>query len=152
MLDAVGRVVVCSVAFGPHRELLEVARPSFEQWAQRHGYDLDFREAAPSDGRPASWGKIRLLQERLGTHDVALWVDADAIVVDPSADLAATVSSEKPIAMVAHRYDGQLVPNMGIVALRSGPISKRFLRRLWRMTEYNWHPWWENAAALDLFG
>jgi hypothetical protein len=145
-------VVLCSIGSGPHRELLDIARPGFEEWAARQGYDLDLRAQAPTHGRPPAWAKIPLLRERLGTHEVALWVDADAVVVDASGDLAATVSGCRPIALVAHRYAGQTVPNTGVLALRSGPTSKLFLDTLWEMTQYIDHKWWENAAALDLLG
>ena len=54
--------------------------------------------------------------------------------------------------MVAHAYGGQSVPNLGIFAIRSGRRTKALLDRIWTMTEYVDHKWWENAALLDLLG
>ena len=145
-------VVICSIGVGPHEELLDIGRPLLEDWAQRFGYDLDLRTSLLAPERPASWSKIRLVRELLATHRVVVWVDADTVVVDGRADLASRVNRRRPLAMVAHTYGGQSVPNLGIFAMRSGHRTKALLDRIWTMTEYVDHKWWENAALLDLLG
>ena len=146
------KVVVCTLGSGPHEELLSVAGPTFERWADRHHYDLDIRRSSPSPERPASWGKVSIISERLRTHDVVIWLDADAVVVDPTADLSRVVSRRRPLALVAHQYHGQTVPNMGVLAVRSTRRTRRLMRELWSMTRYVDHRWWENAALLELLG
>jgi hypothetical protein len=132
---------------------LRIARPSFEHWAKRFSYELDLRTALPNvDGRPPPWGKVVLLREHLETHQVVLWLDADTVVVDDRSDLAATVSRRRPIALTAHRYADQVVPNTGVIALRSGEFVRRLLDQLWSMTQFIDHKWWENAALLHLMG
>lgn len=145
-------VVLCSIGTGPHRELLDITRPSFERWAHRQGYDLDLRESSPTPERPASWGKVRVIAERLATHDVVIWLDADTVVVDAGHDMAALVDRRRPLALVAHEYHDQTVPNMGVFALRSTRFARRLVRHLWAMDQYLHHKWWENAALLDLLG
>jgi hypothetical protein len=146
------RAVLCSIGAGPHEELLELARPSFERYAQTFGYDLDLRNELLAADRPPSWSKVPLLRERLEDHKVAIWIDADAVVVDPRADIASTVSIATPLAMVAHNYAGQRVPNCGIMALRRCRTTLRLLDAMWAKTEYLDHKWWENAALLDIMG
>lgn len=146
------KVVLCSIGAGPHEELLGITGPTFEGWARRHGYDLDLRVTSPSPQRPPSWGKVRVVAERLDTHDVVIWLDADTVVVDPAHDLAALVSRRKPLALVAHRYHGQTVPNLGVFVLRSTRSTRKLLADLWAMDQYLQHRWWENAALLDLLG
>ena len=146
------KVVLCALGAGPHEELLHVAGPTFERWAQRHHYDLDIRRSSPTPERPPSWAKVSIITERLRTHDVVIWLDADAVVVDPTHDLSRCVSRRRPLALVAHRYNGQTVPNMGVFAVLSTRLTRRLMRDLWSMTQYVDHKWWENAALLDLLG
>ena len=57
------RRAICTFGVGPHRELLEITRPTLEQYALRHGYDLVARtETHRLRGRPPSWGKIPLVE------------------------------------------------------------------------------------------
>lgn len=146
------QVVLCSIGWGPHEELQDIARPSLRRFATRFGYDLDLRRRLLDERRPPAWSKIRLLRQHLDHYPIVLWIDADALVVDPRADLAATVSRKQPIAMVAHEYGGQRVPNSGVMALRRSRITARMLDSVWAKTEYLDHKWWENAALLDLLG
>ena len=145
-------VVICSIGVGPHEELLAIGRPMLEDWATRFGYDLDLRTEPLAPERPAAWSKIVVMRERLETHRVAVWVDADAVVVDGRQDVGNLVSRSKPLAMVAHTYGQQTVPNLGFFAMRSTRRTKALLDTLWSMTEYLDHKWWENAALLDLLG
>ncbi len=145
-------VVICSIGVGPHEELLAIGRPMLEDWATRFGYDLDLRTTLLAPERPAAWSKVALVRERLDTHRVAVWIDADALLIDGRADVGSLVSRSKPLAMVAHTYGGQVVPNLGFFAMRSTRRTKALLDTLWSMTEYLDHKWWENAALLDLLG
>ncbi len=144
--------VVCSIGAGAHGELLDIARPPLAAWASRFGYDLDLRTELIAPDRPASWSKVRLVRELLDSHRVVIWLDADTVVVDGREDLACRVSRQRPLALVAHHYAAQTVPNLGVFAMRSCARTKALLDTLWSMTEYVDHTWWENAALLDLLG
>lgn len=139
-------------AMGRHIELFEVARPSFEQFALRHGRDLVVADTDVSGDRHPNWGKVAVLREVLDAYDSAVWIDADAVVVDARADIAAGVPAWRAMALAAHRYGGLEVPNFGVVYLRSCRWSKRFLERLWQAERFIDHLWLENAAVLDLLG
>ena len=144
--------ILCSVGAGPHAELLEVSGRTFAAYADLHGYDLDLRTELPAPERPASWSKVALLRELVEQYEFVLWVDADAAIVDVSRDIADEVERSKFLYIVQHHYDGQDVPNLGVIGLRSGRRARRFLDQLWADTRYIDHKWWENAAALELLG
>ncbi len=146
------RKVLCSIGAGPHGELLDVSGATFELFARRHGYDLDLRRELGEPARPASWSKVPLFLELLRTYDLVLWVDADAAIVDPTEDIADALDDRQLMAMVAHEYGGQVVPNCGVWVLRRDRSVRRLLEQVWARTEYINHEWWENAALLDELG
>lgn len=135
-------------AHGPHERLLEVALPSFQAFADAHGHDLIVWQPEGPLERPASWYKLPALSAALQSHDEALWLDADVVIIDGSEDLA--LEPQNWHALVEHHTNCGQVPNCGVwlVSRRMLPI----LERMWEMTEYLAHGWWEQAALLDLMG
>ena len=125
----------CSIGFGAHGELLEIARPALIAWATRFGWDLDLRTELLALDRPPAWSKIMLLTELIDIHKIVLWVDADAIVVDGPNNLSAYVNCRRPIAIVAHAYAGQRIPNTAIIALQSYSTTRWLLDCLWTITD-----------------
>jgi galactosyl transferase GMA12/MNN10 family len=138
------------VSFGVGDEfaaMLDVALPSFEAFAERHGYDLLIPATVPDD-RPPSWQKIPLLTEALDDYAEVLWVDADAVIIDDADDV--DVPARYWQALVAHRtFDGE-VPGAGFWFLRRPMLP--VLERMWGMTQYLHHGWWEQAALADSMG
>jgi hypothetical protein len=98
------------------------------------------------------WSKVALLREVLGSFELALWIDADAVVVDPRRDIADELRADSFLALVEHRFDGHRMPNAGVLVLRSGAPSDAFLEGVWGATRYLHHPWWEQAAVLEALG
>jgi hypothetical protein len=149
---AAGRKALCTIAHGRHRELYDVARPTFERYADVHGYDLHVVEHRMAPQRPGSWGKVPLLHRLVQHYDVVLWVDADAIFVDSSCDVVRAMRPGRFMHLVAHRFDHEHVFNCGVIAMRGGAVSRRFLERVWNQIDLVHHEWWENAAVLRLLG
>jgi len=146
------RKAICSIGAGPHAELLAVSGETFSIFASAHGYDVVLRTELPAPERPASWSKVLFLRELIDEYDFVFWVDADAAIVDASRDVLDDCRRGTFLAVVAHHYDAQVVPNLGVIGLRSGRRARRFLDLLWADTRYVEHKWWENAAALELLG
>ncbi len=146
------RKVLCSIGSGPHQELLEVASETYRVFADRHGYDLELRTELLVPERPPSWSKVVLLRQLLDEYDFAFWIDADAAIVDVSVDVADEVERGRFLYVVAHEYDDQVVPNLGVIGMKAGRRARKFLDLLWNDTRYIDHKWWENAAALRLLG
>ena len=146
------RTAVCTVATGPHEELYEVSGPTFERFARHHGYDLIVAHHELSGSRPPPWGKLALLRELVDSYDRVVWIDADAVVVDPVGDIFETMGPLHALCLATHHYQGAEIPNMGVIATTGARWTKRFLERLWASEHYIDHKWWENAAALELLG
>lgn len=146
---------LATMAVGPARAYFPIARKPLAAYAERHGYDLVVEERRIDPQRPISWSKIRILQRLTKTHDFVMWVDADAIVVDASADLEQALPADHflALALQASRRRGQPpVPNAGILGMRSGPLADAFLEEVYRQDDLIDHAWWEQAAMLRLLG
>jgi hypothetical protein len=146
------RKVLCSIGSGTYAELLEISGQTFGLFAERHGYDLELRGELLAPDRPPSWSRILLFQELFRDYDVVLWVDADAAIVDPTLDVLDELDPRDLMGMVAHEYEGQVIPNCGVWVLRNHRSIRRFLDAVWSHTEFVDHEWWENAAVLAELG
>jgi hypothetical protein len=110
-----------------------------------------------STGRPTSWAKLRLVGELLKQYEYVWWIDADALIVDPTADVLREIEPNTAhhawFAHHAQSYDdGSSVPNAGVMLLRSDPRSAALLSAMWDCEHLVQHNWWENAALIDLLG
>jgi hypothetical protein len=144
-------------AIGKYAAFLDIARPSFAAYAERHGYD--YIEVGEADSvldasRPPSWSKVPVLLRALETHDAALWVDCDAVIVDGTEDIAAHVPSEAWQGMTLHHthrgFDMGELPSCGTWFVRVAMIP--VLQQAWGMTHYIDTMWWEQAAMHELLG
>jgi hypothetical protein len=140
------------MAHGPHLALLDVTGPALDRYAERHGYELIEVKHRLDPTRPASWDKIVLLRELVRRFDLVVWFDADALVLDAAPDIEDALRPRKFLHLVEHRVDGARVPNAGVIALRGGQLSARFLDHVWRQRRFIADKWWENAAILHLLG
>ena len=131
--------------------LLDLALPTFRDYAARHGYHLIV--ASRRCDRPASWCKIPLLQELLASYDFVLWIDADAIILDASIDLATVIPDDAYQAFVVTNC-GEGVgesPNLGVWALRAVPRAKELLDAIWSQEDFI-DQGWEQMALMRLLG
>ena len=144
--------MICTLAVGPHVDLLEIVRPSLERYALRHGYDLVVRTGTSGlNGRPPSWGKVALVRGLLDRYDVVVWIDVDAVIVDPSRDIAPT-GPRRPMHLVTHVIGGVPIPNAGVFVMHRSPTAVRLLERIWHDERWIHHRWWENAALIAAVG
>ena len=150
-----GDRAVCSLAIGPYVELLAIAAESHEAYARRWGWDLVLSTEHLNHGRPAPWAKVSLVRELLDVYEWVLWIDADACFVRLDADIAAEQEPSKDLYLVEHHWGElprQSTANSGVFMLRSGPWARDLLAAMWARERLIEHPWWENAALLDLLG
>jgi hypothetical protein len=140
---------LCSIGSGPHEALLAISRPTFEAYARRHGYEL-ITSTETHPGRPPAWAKVPMLREALDSFELVLWIDADAVIVDGRDDVAELLEPDRSLALV--RHGERQVPNTGVMLWRAGEVARELLDRTWNATRFVHHPWWENAALLDVLG
>ena len=144
---------IVSFATGTHREYLNLARPGFQAYARRHGYDYYEVKDDFSNVRHIVWFKIPAMLTALEIYTDVLWIDADVVIMDGSEDIADQIPPEAWQALVEHKlpwpaYDE--VPNSGVWYVRQPMIP--VLERCWTMTEYTGHEWPEQSALMDLMG
>lgn len=146
--------VLCSLARGAdHGALLEIAAPTFAYYAAVHALDcVLLRDVDLATGRPAAWDKIVVLRALLEHYETVLWVDCDAIFVDFGRDIRQQLEPGPSLHLVVHRYEGKHQPNTGVMVLRRGSASVELLEEVWQRVEYVAHPWWEQAALMELIG
>jgi hypothetical protein len=146
------RAVLATFGVGEHSAFLDISRELRTEFCAVNEYELVESTAAIA-GRPPAWWKVRMLQELLTEFDQVLWMDSDAIVVDPGSDPRSQYGAKGlPWQWVVHRYGGDSFPNMGVLLLRRHDAVLELLEQMWRRTEFIDHKWWENAAVLDLIG
>lgn len=146
------RTVLCSVGVGPHAALLELAEPSFEGLAERHGWALELRWRPFPHDRPPAWNKIVAVRSLLEDYETVVWIDADAVVMDPEPDITSVATPDRFLWMTKHHFQGEDQPNTGVLVVHAGEEAERFLDATWSVTHLVDHPWWEQAAMLHLLG
>lgn len=140
---------LATFATGDHTRLLDVSAPLFAAYAERHGYQLVTVDRVPNS-RPASWWKVPFLTALLDSFDEVLWLDCDVVIVDGTQDIASQVPTSMWQALVTHHTNEGEIPNCGVWFARKPMLP--WLTRIWDMTTYISHPWWEQAAMLELLG
>ena len=147
------RKALATFGTGAAAELLALAFPTFADYAARHGYEIIVGDG-DSVGRPPSWGKIPLLQRLLDSYDFVLWLDADALILDPTTDVETVVpaSAFQAFAVVRLVPGWGITPCCGVWALRASERSQRFLAAVWAQEDLVNHDWWEQTAVMRLTG
>lgn len=142
---------ILTFAVGRYTELLDIVRPSFVNYADKHGYDYIERQPELGDWpRHPSWFRVPILQELLPHYDEILLFGCDLIVLDNSVDVASLVPDDCLQAMVQHSSPWGMVPNADMWYMRRGILP--YINQMWDLTQYLNHPWWEQAALLHLMG
>lgn len=147
------RRVICTQATGAFVDLLDIARPSLEAYADRYGWDLRISTDDTAEGRPPAWGKVPILRGALERYDLVAWIDADAIIVNQDCDIAGELRRGKHLYLVEHHGPtGEVTANTGVFMLRSTRWARRLLEQVWNRTDLIDHRWWENAAIMEMLG
>ena len=147
---------IITYAAGAHEELLDVAMPTYKDFAHRHGYD--FIVGVKTCDLPPAWNKVPLLLEVLVPYEEVVWFDCDLVVVDPSEDFPPMVSDptkgkftqDCTHSLVRHFAWDSEVPNSGVWRLRRG--ARELLQHMMTLEVFTEHGWWEQAALLTLMG
>jgi len=131
---------------GTHAELLDIARPSFKAFARRHNYAY-FEAAEVGHQRPAPWYKVKCLLDLLKQFDLAVFIGCDMVIVDGREDIPHG-NWDWWQELVIHKTHIGNVPNDDMWVCNRNMIP--WLHKIWGMTEYMHHGWWEQAALCDL--
>lgn len=145
---------IITYAEGAHEELLEVALPTYKDFAHRHGYDL--LTGGTLTTLPPAWNKIPLLMGVLETYDEVVWFDSDLVVVNPEEDFPPFMDDTLHSLVRHFAWDSE-VPNSGVWRMRRVPRKGDFwmldlLREILALPVFTNHGWWEQAALMTLMG
>lgn len=118
-------------------EMLACSEPTFQQFADTHGYDLivernlnDSADRNDTQARAARWAKVHLLQTTLQSHELVVWMDADVMITDFDKDIADDFEPDCFQAFVMEQFPTRFNPNSGVWALRQDPMSDKFLETI----------------------
>jgi hypothetical protein len=139
------------MAFPGYEELYNIARPSIQVFAHKHGYDMR-THADNVTSLPPAWNKIiRLIEAFKDGYDVALWLDADLVIINPSEDISVPDAMHQ--AMVTHNaVNGTNAINSGVWYLRKEALP--FLEEVLATgpVTADIPEWWEQNTILQVLG
>lgn len=129
---------------GEAEVLRDLTMPTFERYSDRHGFDLI--EANPGDGSSPHLGKVTALRCALEDHDLAIWVDADAVIFDDAPGLAQWMPEAARMFFAQDRRLAYGI-NTWLLGLRSGRDTQRFLDRVEEKGRTLTEPPWDLRAV-----
>ena len=158
--DRPQRAVLITAA-GPQMQqvLEEISLPAFNWYAARWGYHVEAttlaRDGAGADhaAQRAKWQKIRLLREALTRYDVAVWFDADVLVLRDDEDVAGHLHPHhfQSFALEQVPAEHRVNPNTGVWVLRSCASAFAFLDAVEAQGPQP-GPWADQGAVLAALG
>ena len=132
--------------------MTDLTHPFLRKYADKHNFKLTIHEI-PTDyqttHRPYSWFKVNsILNSFENTNDdFVVWVDADTLIINQDFELQSLIVPDKHFYVSRDFND----LNCGIMMWANNDYSKEILNKVWSMTEYVNHYWWEQAAIIDLY-
>lgn len=148
---------IVTYAAGAHEELLDVALPTYCEFASRHNYNLlvtrgelvESNKYIYNKDLPPAWNKIPLLLDALycGYNEV-VWLDCDLVIVDQINDFPPI--GDAIHTLVRHFEKGSEVPNTGVWRVTESCIP--LLKEMLKLEVFANHGWWEQAALMTLMG
>ena len=159
-MPAPARGAVVTAAGPSMRAVLrELSLPSFERFADRWGYEVRATEL-PFDGegadavaQQAKWAKLRLLRDALDDHALALWLDADVLLLREDEDVADHLHPAhfQALALEHVPSEHRVNPNTGVWLMRSCPEAFAFLDAV-EAAGPQPGPWADQGAVLAALG
>jgi hypothetical protein len=148
-------------AAGPQMRavLHDLALPTFRRWADRWdwtvlAHDLAVDGAGADDGaQRAKWSKVRLLRAALTRYPMALWLDADVLLVRDDEDIAAHLhpADFQALSLEQVPAEHRINPNTGVWLMRACPDAFAFLDAVERAGPQP-GPWADQAAVMAALG
>ena len=152
--------VIVSAAGPQMRTVLhDLALPTFRRWAHRWAWEV-LAHDLPADGvaadegaQRAKWTKLRLIRAALQQHPLALWIDADVLLLRDDEDISVHLHPDhfQALALEHVPSEHRVNPNTGVWLLRSCPESTAFLDAVEQAGPQP-GPWADQGAVLAALG
>ena len=154
------RGVLVSAAGPQMRDILhDLALPSFRRFASQWGYRLHVVDlavdvvGADAAAQQAKWMKVGLLRAALTKFPLALWLDADVLLVRHDEDIAQHLHPDhfQALALEHVPHEHRVNPNTGVWLMRSCPAALAFLDAV-EAAGPPPGPWADQGAVLAALG
>jgi len=143
--QAVPSIVIVTSCVGV--DYCEASERNFKQYAECHGYELDFNKQQLAAGRSAHWTKIPLIQKHLlKGADYVFWMDADSLFMEQSLSIE-TLIATNPTSSLFLEAD----LNTGHFIFKNTPWSHAFLKE-WYSTYPSPLPWNDQSSLMYILG
>lgn len=137
----------------------DLARPGFQNYADRWGLDLRVVDLetdgsrADASAQRAKWAKIAVMRAALHEYPLVLWLDADVLVARTDDDITAHLHPEHFQALVLEHVPAEhrVNPNTGVWLMRSCPSAFEFLDAV-ESAGPQPGPWADQGAVLATLG
>lgn len=139
--------------------LHDLALPTLQRYARTWGWTVRAQDLGTDGiGRDASaqhakWAKLRLLRASLREHPMALWVDADVLLLRDDDDVTTHLHPDafQALALEHVPAEHRVNPNTGVWLLRSCPDAFAFLDAV-EAAGPQPGPWSDQGAVLAALG
>jgi hypothetical protein len=129
------------------REVSDMSYNSYLNFCKKNEIEF-YRVELNNLERPAPWYKIQLiLQEFSNGYEYVMWVDADTLLLNEDFNIQEILNNTSEIFI---SQDVNAL-NTGVMIWKNTENNKNILNKIWSLTEFLNHPWWENAAFMSLY-
>lgn len=129
------------------KELHDISKISIEKFCINQGFSFEFYKIENFD-RPAAWYKIKLIIEELKLNDgYIIWMDCDSMILNSNFDILKHIDNLN-LFYIGSDFNGI---NTGFMIIKCCQQMIDFFEKVWSMTEYLEHCWWEQAAIRNLY-
>ena len=127
-------------------EVGAISVPNKRAYCAQHGYDYILEHEALDPTRPASWNKLKLMQQYIGQYQALFWNDTDTLIMNPAITLESLLLPQKPIIVGSDNWG----INCGNFIIQNEPGIDAVLQEWWDKDDDVFHPWWEQKALMNL--
>lgn len=149
------QICICSSYDEGFSAIGNLTAQTLRAYASRFGFSVEIEPNIKMERHPA-WHRVQFIPELLNRgYEYVLWLDADALIVRYDFDIRRVINGKSDLYLVQHdnpNHRPTLVPNTGVMLVRNSKWSVDLFHKLWNMTEYLDHCWWENGALIKLLG
>jgi hypothetical protein len=134
---------------------MSLAEPTWKAFALLHGWEVRALREHPAGSvsrEEAKAFKLTAIEQALREANLVLWLDADAMIVDPSVDIAGFLYATDFQGLVLEHFATRFNPNTGVWLLRSEPETFRFLDAVRAAVVPERYVWVDQARVMKALG
>lgn len=161
-------IAVVSLAAGQaYHSAVQASIKNKKEYCLLHGYDFICCDYSLDPTRHPAWSKILVLLETLSkNYKWVFWTDSDSLIMNFSIRLEELIDEDYDFIICGDKNIIDLneltvpgwkemaihVPNIctGEFLLKNSDWSRLFLQKCYGLKEFITHPWWEQAAMMDI--